>query len=132
MPKAKVCLTRANCYDPEPVRSSLRALLEPLGGMGAFVSRGDRVLVKPNFLIAKRSDKAVTTHPELILAVCEAVLDAGAKDVLIGDSPAFGSAYGVARRIKLMQPAKERGLQVIDFASPVVVEHNDAIRYRRF
>jgi uncharacterized protein (DUF362 family) len=37
-------------YDPERDLSGMRACLEPLGGMAAFVKPGQRVLLKPNVL----------------------------------------------------------------------------------
>jgi uncharacterized protein (DUF362 family)/Pyruvate/2-oxoacid:ferredoxin oxidoreductase delta subunit len=76
-----------NTYDPDAVRRSLSALLVPLGGMGAFVRPGMRVLLKPNLLAAAGREKAVTTHPAVVAAVAELVRGAGGT-VTIGDSPA--------------------------------------------
>jgi ferredoxin len=41
------------------------------------VSRGDRVLIKPNLLTARAVEKHVCTHPEVVLAAAEAAQDAG-------------------------------------------------------
>ena len=38
-------------------------LLDKLGGIGKFVSRGDRVLVKPNICAARSSDTGTVTDP---------------------------------------------------------------------
>ncbi len=73
-------------YDPEKLRSSLRHLLEPLGGIRRFVKPGMRVLIKPNLLSARTPERAVTTHPGLIEAAAAECKAIGA-DVLIGDSP---------------------------------------------
>ena len=132
MSKTTVSVARVGNYEPAVVRQGIRDVLEPLGSMAAFVSRGDRVLIKPNFLIAKGVGKAVTTHPEVILAVVEAALDAGAAEVLVGDSPAVGSARLVARRIGLLHPVGERGARVVDFNSPVILENKEGICYKRF
>jgi uncharacterized protein (DUF362 family) len=62
-------------------------LLGSLGGMENYVKRGDNVLLKVNLLSAKEPEKAVTTHPEIVRAVANAVRKAGGNPY-IGDSPA--------------------------------------------
>ena len=64
----------------------VNALLAPLGGIGKYVKRGERVLLKVNLLMPKAPAKAVTTHPAVVNAVARAVLDAGAIPY-IADSP---------------------------------------------
>jgi uncharacterized protein (DUF362 family) len=78
------------------LRHSLEHLLEPLGGMSAVVKPGDRVLLKPNLLTGSRPGKECVTRPEVVYCVAQMVKDAGGKPFL-GDGPAFGSAYGVAK-----------------------------------
>lgn len=73
-------------YDPDRVREALRAVLAPLGGMERFVRPGQRVLLKPNLLSPRPPEDAVTTHPALVQAVAEAVLQVGGEP-LIGDAP---------------------------------------------
>jgi uncharacterized protein (DUF362 family)/Pyruvate/2-oxoacid:ferredoxin oxidoreductase delta subunit len=58
-----------------------------MGSPQKLIRPGDRVLIKPNMLSAKEPERAVTTHPEVIAAVGELVLDCGGK-LIIGDSPA--------------------------------------------
>ncbi|NJK29897.1 MAG: DUF362 domain-containing protein [Acaryochloris sp. RU_4_1] len=93
---AAVSLVQAHTYDPLQLRASLEEVLAPLGGMAAFVKPGDRVLLKPNLLTGARPGKECTTRPELVAAVAEQVMAVGGKP-FIGDSPAFGSAQGVAK-----------------------------------
>ena len=78
---AQVSLKKAHYSNPE-----IDALLEPLGGMGRFVEKGDKVLLKVNLLSARDPDTAVTTHPEMVRAVAMAVKKAGGRPY-IGDSP---------------------------------------------
>jgi uncharacterized protein (DUF362 family)/Pyruvate/2-oxoacid:ferredoxin oxidoreductase delta subunit len=63
---------------------ALNRALDPLGGMSAFVSPGDRVLLKPNLLAPKPPEKAVCTHPEVVRAVAREVREAGGKVYLLG------------------------------------------------
>jgi uncharacterized protein (DUF362 family) len=93
---AAVSLVQAHTYDPLQLKAAVGEVLAPLGGMTAFVKAGDRVLLKPNLLTGARPGKECTTRPELVAAVAEQVIAVGGKP-FIGDSPAFGSAQGVAK-----------------------------------
>ncbi|MBW4600412.1 MAG: DUF362 domain-containing protein [Calothrix sp. FI2-JRJ7] len=109
-----VSLIRATSYEREMLQASLEALLEPLGGMRAFVKPGNRVLLKPNLLTGARPTKECTTRPELVYAVVKMVIDAGGKPFL-GDSPAFGSAKGVAIANGYQFIFDELNLPVVEF-----------------
>jgi uncharacterized protein (DUF362 family)/ferredoxin-like protein FixX len=54
------------------------------------IQRNSRVVIKPNLLAPASPDKAILTHPLIVKAAAEYVLDKGAK-VQISDSPAVGS-----------------------------------------
>lgn len=91
-----VSLLRAQSYAVDDLQTKLEAVLAPLGGMTAIVKPGDRVLLKPNLLTGARPTKECVTRPELVYAVAQLVKAAGGEPFL-GDSPAFGSAHGVAK-----------------------------------
>ena len=132
MERAAISVQRCPTYEPELLRSALAGALAPLGGMPAFVSRGDRVLIKPNLLAARAVDKHVCTHPELVLAAAEAALDAGAARVYVGDSPGFGTSLGVLRKLGLPGQLAERGIEIAAFDDPVEIVRPDSVRFRRF
>lgn len=56
-----------------------------LGGMKAFVSRGDVVVVKPNIGWDRTPEQAANTHPDVVVAVASMCLAAGAKTVRVFD-----------------------------------------------
>ena len=66
-----------------------RQALEVLGGAGAIVRPGDTVFIKPNFMaVGMFANPFVTgwsTKPEILIAVTEECLKAGASEVIIGD-----------------------------------------------
>lgn len=109
-----VSLIRANSYERQVIRDSLETLLEPFGGMAAFVKPGNRVLLKPNLLTGARPTKECTTRPELVYAVAQMVIQAGGKPFL-GDSPAFGSAKGVAVANGYLPILDDHDIPIIDF-----------------
>jgi len=63
----------------------IKTVFQAAGGMGQFVSKGDVVVIKPNVSWARSPELAATTNPEVIEAVIELCLDAGAKKVRIAD-----------------------------------------------
>lgn len=83
---SRVSITRCSSYDYDIVKNSVRSALELLGGMSSFITSGDKVLLKVNLLIKRRPEKVTTTHPAIVQAVAELVLEAGGKPI-IGDSP---------------------------------------------
>ncbi|MEM7554135.1 MAG: DUF362 domain-containing protein [Cyanobacteria bacterium P01_A01_bin.84] len=109
-----VSLIRANSYERQILRESLHSLLEPLGGMETFVKPGQRVLLKPNLLTGSRPGKECTTRPEVVYEVAQMVIEAGGKP-FIGDSPAFGSAKGVALASGYQAILEELKLPIVDF-----------------
>ena len=76
---SSVSLIYADSYEQQRLRASLATLLEPWGGMGAFVKKGDRVLLKPNLLTAGRPGKECITRPEMVYCVAQLVQEVGGK-----------------------------------------------------
>ncbi|MBD2484242.1 DUF362 domain-containing protein [Planktothrix sp. FACHB-1365] len=109
-----VSLIRANSYHLQALETSLKTLLEPWGGITAFVKPGDRVLLKPNLLTGSRPTKECVTRPELVAAVAKLVIEAGGKPFL-GDSPAFGSALGVALKNGYLPLIESLNLPIVEF-----------------
>lgn len=109
-----VSLLSATNYELDTLAIALENLLEPLGGMAGMVKSGDRVLLKPNLLTGSRPNKECTTRPELIYCVAKMVRAVGGKPFL-GDSPAFGTAMGVAKANGLLSIAKELNIPIVEF-----------------
>ena len=61
-------------------------VFEAAGGIEKFVSKGDVVVIKPNISWARAPRFAATTNPEVLEAVIELCLGAGAKKVRIADN----------------------------------------------
>lgn len=113
---SKVSLQRCASYDPEAVAASVVALLEPLGGIAAFVKAGQRVLLKPNLLLPSAPEAAVTTHPAIVAAVISAVKSAGGVPV-VGDSPGL-ITHGIEniwRETGMAQVCEDAGVELVSF-----------------
>ena len=110
---ALVSLVQADTYETKALQRQLEALLAPLGGLSRFVKKGDRVLLKPNLLTGSRPTKECTTRPELVYCIAKMVQAAGGKPFL-SDSPAFGSARGVAEANGLLPWAEKAQLPIVE------------------
>jgi uncharacterized protein (DUF362 family) len=95
-----VSLLKADSYQND-LQANLITLVNALGGFEAFFKRGDRVLLKPNFVLPRPVESATTTHPGMIIALASLVKDMGC-EVAVGDSPGFGNAHMVARKLNLL------------------------------
>ena len=60
-------------------------VLEPLGGIGRFVKAGDSVVIKPNMAWDRNPAQAANTHPQVVKALVEQSLEAGAGKVMVFD-----------------------------------------------
>ncbi len=118
MPCVKVALVRCEDYQPPRIADVIRRQFELLGGLEAFLKRGDTVLLKPNF-IAPRSHhhSAAQTHPAVILEVARLVKDYGAKP-FVADSPAWTNVAICARMLELMEPLRRLGVPLRQLNAP--------------
>lgn len=65
----------------------LRAALDGLGGVGRYIAKGDRVLLKVNAAFATPPALCATTHPDLVAAMARLCYEAGADRVIVTDNP---------------------------------------------
>jgi len=63
----------------------LQAAMAPLGGMGRFVKKGQRVVIKANIAWARTPEQACTNNPDLLSALIKMCYDTGAKRVAVWD-----------------------------------------------
>jgi uncharacterized protein (DUF362 family) len=59
--------------------------LEALGGISRFVKKGQRVVLKPNMSFTRTPEFGATTHPQVVVTVAQACMEAGAQQVLVLD-----------------------------------------------
>jgi len=58
-----------------------------LGGMGRFVRRGARVVVKPNIGWDRTVEEGANTHPDVVASLVRLCRAAGAREVVVTDTP---------------------------------------------
>lgn len=94
---------------------------------GDLVTRGSRVVIKPNLLAPARPDSAMLTHPAVVKAAVEYVIEKGARPC-VSDSPAMGSFEKILEISGIRDALK--GLDVIfrEFKESRAVEVGDPFR----
>ena len=122
---SNVGIVQCATYEHDTLVESVREALSLAGGMGSFVAKGNRVLLKPNMLSAKEPERGITTHPAFVEAVTREVQAAGGK-VFIGDSPA-GAIKGVHRYWKntgFLHVAERTGAELVNIEKGGTVERS--------
>jgi len=119
---SEVSIVRCNDYNQEDVDFAVSRAVNNLGGIGKFVKKNSRVLLKPNLLSGKVPEKCVTTHPAVIEAVVKILKRIDCK-VFIGDSPGIGSGISVAKKAGIEAVAKKLDSTVIDFTKSRKIKH---------
>lgn len=133
-----VHLAACSDYDRQQVTARVRECLQATASAD-LIRPGTRVLLKPNIINDQPPERAVCTHPEVVRAVAEWVLERGG-EVTIGDQPGYALAEealrafsntamievceGLAVRFRLLarggydeiQPERTFRLKTIEFA----------------
>jgi uncharacterized protein (DUF362 family) len=101
---ARVAIERCPRYLAEDMEGAIRKAVDGLGGIEKSVSRGEKILLKPNMLSPRSPQEAVTTHPEIVRAMIHLVREAGGTP-LVGDTPG-----GIATERTLKNLASATGI----------------------
>jgi uncharacterized protein (DUF362 family) len=92
--RPQVALARATRYDRKLIRAKVQAMLDQIGGLSDVVRPGDKVVIKPNLTggsgwqawMDVPADESMVTHAEVVRALAELVIDAGAGRVTIAEA----------------------------------------------
>lgn len=117
--KAVVSAVKCDSYEPQLVSASVRRAIELSGGITSFIKPQSRVLVKPNLLMAKPPEAAITTHPEVVRAIIKLLKEIGCK-IYVGDGPSvWGSEIEniarVYRETGIEKTCSEEGVELVEF-----------------
>ncbi len=114
----RVVVKRAD-YEYGTVRDAVFGIMHSIGG--ERISKGSRVLIKPNLLAPATPDRAMLTHPAVVRAVVEYVLERGAVP-RVGDSPAMGSFDKILKESGIGGALDGLDVELAEFKDSVVVE----------
>ena len=63
----------------------LEAAMKELGGIGRFIKKGDKIVIKPNIGWDRTPELAGNTNPDLLVALIKMCQDAGAAEIKVFD-----------------------------------------------
>ena len=113
--KSKVSITQCKNYEPGALYKAVKKSIDLIGGIEAFVKKGQKVLLKPNLLKEAKPEEAVTTHPEFIRAVIRLVKEQ-TDNIFIGDSPGGTvKAQAVYEFCGIEKVAREEKVRLVQF-----------------
>lgn len=116
MSKIPVYLDRCNSYDRHILQPLLQTQLDFLNVPTDLSSR--RVFLKPN-LISAGAPSLACSNPLFVAAIAACFLSRGAK-VLLGDSPAFGTAAQVLQRQGILPALSGLAVECVPFRTRIV------------
>ncbi len=90
----KVIIRQAT-YQTDTLKPLIHSMLDAQGE--SWISKGERVLIKPNMLMPATPDQAIVTHPEIVRIVADYLIAKGA-DVQVSDSPPISNFHKIIRQ----------------------------------
>ena len=110
---------------------TLELALKSVGGMQAFIQKGDRVLLKVNAAFASPPILSATTHPDTIATLTRLCFNAGAAAVIVTDNP-INDPASCFRLTGIEQAALSAGARVLfpkkEFFKPFSLAQAQLIR----
>lgn len=74
-------------YTPEKLDNSIEFIINNLDGLKNRLKQAKTVIIKPNLIGAKVPEKAVTTHPEVLISIINKIKEYDV-EIIIADTPA--------------------------------------------
>ena len=94
------------------VDAMVREAVDRLGGIGRFVTKGERVLIKPNAGWDRQPEQAANTNPKVVGAVARLCREAGAAEVWVSDV-SLNDPERCFARSGIRSAAQEAGAEVV-------------------
>lgn len=130
----KVFVSSSENYEYPKVKNAVYSILNG-AKLNGKISPGKKVVVKANLLMKKSPEDAVTTHPAVIRAIAEYLMELGAQ-VLIADSPAGPftptALKGIYEACGMIQTARETGAKLNYDTNFTEVNHPGAVCLKKF
>ncbi len=107
--------------------------LSLIGGIERLVTSRSRVLIKPNLGVPLPAKTGVTTEPKVVIALIHLAREAGAREVVVGESAVVGfDADTIIDLLKLRGRFEKAGASVISLDQDETVEveipHGDVLK----
>lgn len=103
-----VFVAKCDTYDKERIYSAVKEGFAAVGFTDELV-RGKKVMIKPNFVLAKKPEFAATTHPSFIEACARLMNEMGAASVTLAESS--GGQFNAANMMNVYRVCEAAPLE---------------------
>ena len=110
---------RKAVYDYATLKPLVFELMDAVAG--DRIQKGSRVVIKPNLLAAATPDMAVVTHPLIVKAAAEYVIDKGVRPQ-ISDSPAVGKFEKILKESGIKEALEGMDVEFKEFKDRVLID----------
>ena len=124
MTDTRVAVVRCDDYRPELVYQKMKEAVDLVGAMSAYVSPGERVLLKPNLLSPKAPETAALTHPSVLEAAIRLVKETGGVP-LVGDSPAYSAMSSCLKKGGMLPVLEKYNVEILPFETSTELRNPD-------
>ena len=115
--------SRVGIAKGKDVASVVRRAVVLAGGLEKIINPQSRVLIKPNLSVALPAKTGVTTDPRVVLALVHLAREAGAKEIMVGESAVVGFDAGeIFDALKIRGLCEKAGAKVINLDQDQAVE----------
>jgi uncharacterized protein (DUF362 family)/NAD-dependent dihydropyrimidine dehydrogenase PreA subunit len=111
----RVSVRNCESYNSEEIKSLFSDIYSKAGGPDP---KGKRVLLKPNILTDDDPRKAISTHPVFVEAAIKFFFEAGASEVLVGDSPSVHTPGFTPKKSGIADVCNKTGATWVNFLRP--------------
>mgnify|MGYP000656818639 CR=1 FL=1 len=99
--------------EPQTIKEMTHRAIDNLGGMDKLVSKGDKVVLKPNMAWNRPPRMAANTNPWVVAALTELCLEAGAGGVTVLDHTIAKDPRTSYKRSGIAEAARRAGADVV-------------------
>ncbi len=96
----------------ENYEQSLKLAIDLLGGIGKFIKKGDKVVIKPNIAWNRPVEMAANTNPEIVSAMIRLCREAKAGEIIVFDRTCT-NPYKSYKISGIKKSAEEAGAKVV-------------------
>jgi len=108
--------------DHAQIEEAILKAIGLIGGVGRYVNKGNKVLIKPNFCADKLSSSGVTTNLKIVDGLIKLVLEAGGSPI-IGEGSIYPlSTSKVFEKLGVYELGTKYGIDVVDLNEDEIAE----------
>ncbi len=125
-----VALLKCKSYQLQNLKKQIAAGLN-LTGIDPKIFKQQRVLLKPNLLMAASAEKAITTHPEFFRAVAQIVKSHGGRPI-VAENPAITRLDQILPKVGYDRIIEEEGIEIGRMQETRILHYKKARKFKRF